>query len=68
MIRRKFCIPNKKMTFVAFDYLTLLVRCEEIGAQINYLYLFLKSTYWEYILEKKIMDIWGGADIGPYSL
>jgi hypothetical protein len=32
--------------------MTLLVRCEELDAHINYLYLFLKSTYCEYILEK----------------
>jgi hypothetical protein len=38
------------MTFVAFHYLTLLVSCEEIGAHINYVYLILKSTQWEYIL------------------
>ena len=49
MLRRKFCIL-KKMTFVAFHYLTLLVSCEEIGAHINYVYLILKSTQWEYIL------------------
>ena len=49
------------MTFVAFHYLTLLVRCEKIGAHINYLYLFLKSTYWEYILEKKIST----SEVGP---
>jgi hypothetical protein len=53
MIRRKFCIL-KKIDVRCFHYLTLLVRCEEIGAHINYLYLFLKSTYREYILEKKL--------------
>jgi hypothetical protein len=67
MIRRKFCILKKKWTFVAFHYLTLLVRCEEIGAYINYLYLFLKSRYCEYILENNFFDIWDGADFGPYS-
>jgi hypothetical protein len=51
MLRRKFCIL-KKMTFVAFHYLTLLVSCEEIGAHINYVYLILKSTQWEYILAR----------------
>ena len=52
MIRRKFCIL-KRMTFSACHYLTVLVR----GAHINYLYLFLKTTYWEYILQKRIIDI-----------
>ena len=51
----------KEMTFVAFHYLTLLVRCEKIGAHINYLYLFLKSIYWEYILEKQIST----SEVGP---
>ena len=60
MLRRKFCIL-KKMTFVAFHYLTLLVSCEEIGAHINYVYLILKSTQWEYILEKKIST----SEVGP---
>ena len=41
-----------KKTSVAFHYLTLLVRCEEIDAHINKLYLFLKNTYWEHILGK----------------
>jgi hypothetical protein len=45
---RTFCIL-KKMRFSAFHYLTLSVRCEELDAHINYLYLFLKSTYCEYI-------------------
>jgi hypothetical protein len=49
------------MTFVAFHYLTLLVRCEEIGTHIHYLYLFLKSTYCEYILEKKLST----SKVGP---
>ena len=31
---RAFCIL-KKMTFGAFHYLTLLVRCEELDADIN---------------------------------
>ena len=51
----------KKLTFVPFHYLTLLVRCEEIGVHIIYLYLFLKSTYWEYILEKKLST----SEVGP---
>jgi hypothetical protein len=42
----------EEMTFSAFHYLTLSVRCEELDAHINKLYLFLKSTYCEYILEK----------------
>ena len=50
-IIRTFCIL-KKMAISAFHYLTLSVRCEELDAHINYLYLFLKSTYCEYILEK----------------
>jgi len=49
------------MAFVAFHYLTLLVRCEEIGAHINYMYLFMNSTYWEYILEKKLST----SEVGP---
>ena len=53
MLRRTFCILKKK-TFVAFHYLALLVRCEEIDAHINKLYLFLKSTYWEHILGKML--------------
>jgi hypothetical protein len=44
----------KKMAISAFHYLTLSVRCEELDAHINYLYLFQKSTYCEYILEKKL--------------
>jgi hypothetical protein len=56
MISRKFCIV-KRMTFIAFHYLTLLVR----GAHINYLYLFLKTTYWEYILQRKIST----SEVGP---
>ena len=56
MIRRKFCIL-KRMTFSACHYLTVLVR----GAHINYLYLFLKTTYWEYILQKKIST----SEVGP---
>jgi hypothetical protein len=48
---RTFCIL-KKMAISAFHYLTLLVRCEELDAHINYLYLFLKSTYCEYIFGK----------------
>jgi hypothetical protein len=51
----------KKLTFVPFHCLTLLVRCEEIGVHIIYLYLFLKSTYWEYILEKKLST----SEVGP---
>jgi hypothetical protein len=46
-----FCIM-KKMTFTAFHYLNLSIRCEELDTHINWLYLFLKSTYCEYILEK----------------
>ena len=53
MLHRKFCILKKK-TFVDFHYLTLLIRCEEIDARINKLYLFLKSTYWEHILGKML--------------
>jgi hypothetical protein len=53
MLHRKFCILKKK-TFIAFHYLTLLIRCEEIDAHINKLYLFLKSTYWEHILGKML--------------
>ena len=41
-----------KKTSVAFHYQTMLVRCEEIDAHINKLYLFLKNTYWEHILGK----------------
>jgi hypothetical protein len=51
----------KKMTFSVFHYLTLSVRCEELEAHINKLYLFLKSTYCEYILEK----ILSTSDVGP---
>ena len=40
------------MKFSAFHYLTLSVRCEELDAHTNKLYLFLKSKYCEYILEK----------------
>ena len=57
---RTFCIL-KKMAFSAFHYLTLSVRCEEIDAHINYLYLFQKSTYCEYILEK----ILSTSEVGP---
>jgi hypothetical protein len=42
------------MTFSAFHYLTLSVRCEELDAHTNKLYLFLKSKYCEYILEKML--------------
>ena len=49
------------MTFSAFHYLTLSVRCEELDAYINKLYLFLKSTYCEYILEK----ILSTSEVGP---
>ena len=52
-IIRTFCIL-KKMAISAFHYLTLSVRCEELDAHINYLYLFLKSTYCEYILKKML--------------
>jgi hypothetical protein len=48
---RTFCIM-KKMTFTAFHYLNLSIRCEELDTHINLLYLFLKSTYCEYIFEK----------------
>jgi hypothetical protein len=47
----------EEMTFSAFHYLTLSVRCEELDAHINKLYLFLKSTYCEYILEKLYYEI-----------
>ena len=57
---RTFCIL-KKMAFSAFHYLTLSVRCEELDAHINYLYLFLKSIYCEYILEK----ILSTSEVGP---
>ena len=57
---RTFCIL-KKMAFSAFHYLTLSVRCEELDAHINYLYLFQKSTYCEYILEKKLST----SEVGP---
>jgi hypothetical protein len=56
-----FCILEKKMAFSAFHCLTLSVRCEELDAHINYLYLFLKSTYCEYILEK----ILSTSEVGP---
>ena len=45
-----YVLYSVKKTLVAFHYLTLLIRCEEIDADINKLYLFLKSTYWEHIL------------------
>ena len=57
---RTFCIL-KKMTFSAFHYLTLSARCEELDAHINQLYLFLKSTYCDYILEK----ILSKSKVGP---
>ena len=60
MLRRKFCIL-KKMTFIAFHYLTLLVSSEDIGAHIIYVHLIVKSTQWEYILEKKIST----SEVGP---
>jgi hypothetical protein len=49
------------MTFSTFHYLSLSVRCEELDAHINLLYLFMKSTYCEYILEK----ILSTSEVGP---
>jgi hypothetical protein len=49
------------MTFGALHYLTLSVRCEELDAHINLLYLFMKSTYCEYILEKILWT----SEVGP---
>ena len=51
----------KKMTFIAFHYLNLSIRCEELDTHIKQLYLFLKSTYCEYILEK----ILSTSEVGP---
>ena len=45
------------MTFSAFHYLTLSIRCEELDT----LYLFLKSTYCEYILEIFVST----SEVGP---
>ena len=59
-----FCIL-KKMTFSAFHYLTLSVRCEELDAHINYIYFWKAhtvNTFW-----RNFINIWGGADFGPYS-
>jgi hypothetical protein len=55
-----FCIM-KKMTFIAFHYLNLSIRCEKLDTHIKLLYLFLKSTYCEYILEK----ILSTSEVGP---
>jgi hypothetical protein len=57
---RTFCIM-KTMTFTAFHYLNLAIRCEELDTHINLLYLLLKSTYCEYILEK----ILSTSEVGP---
>ena len=59
-----FCILQK-MTFSAFHYLTLSVRCEELDAHINYIYFWKAhtvNTFW-----RNFINIWGGADFGPYS-
>ena len=57
---RMFCIM-KKITFIAFQYLNLSIRCEELDTHIKQLYLFLKSAYCEYILEK----ILSTSEVGP---
>ena len=49
------------MTFSGFHYLNLSIRSEELDTHINELYLFLKSTYSEYILE----NILSTSEVGP---
>ena len=51
----------KKMTFTAIRYLNLSIRCEELDTHIKQLYLFLKSTYCEYILD----EILSTSEVGP---
>jgi hypothetical protein len=55
------------MNFIAFHYLTLLVRCQQINEHIDELYLFLKSTYNEHILEKILSASEMGPIVGHYS-
>jgi hypothetical protein len=60
---RMFCIM-KKMTFTAFHYLNLSIRCEELDTLT--VFISEKHILWIHFGENFI-DIWGGADFGPYS-
>ena len=55
------------MNCIAFHYLTLLVCCRQINEYIDELYLFLKSTYIEHILENKFSASEMGPIVGHYS-
>jgi hypothetical protein len=63
---RTFCI-NEKITFSAFHYLTLSIRCEELDTHIKLtVFISEKRILWIHFGEN-VIDIWGGADFDPYS-